>query len=225
MDPLRPDDPLTQEWVLLVFLFALVMHAWTNMSAPRKWRMLFSGVLRRRLGRQAMREDMDLQDRTLIALLLGALAIIALFLYQALLWYGLLEPGSLRYARLVGAGAAVMVAQLVVAHITSTLFMGDGGLAEFVRTTLLFYILLGMVLLPITMLLSYQVMWRGALLWIGVGLAVLILAYRWLRGVLIGLDEGVPLRHIILYLCAAEAVPVLMAYRELQEAAATATNP
>ena len=37
------------------------------------------------------------------------------------------------------------------------------------------------------------------------------LAYRWLRGVWIGLGEGVPLRYIILYFCAAELMPVLLA--------------
>ena len=35
--------------------------------------------------------------------------------------------------------------------------------------------------------------------------------YRWFRAVLIGVGEGVPLRHVFLYLCTAEIVPVAIA--------------
>ena len=218
MDELRAYDPLSADWMAGALLGVLLLLAWTNVSSPRKWRLLVRSLFQERLGRQLMREEMDMQDRTLVGLLLGALCSMALFAYQGLWWEGLLEPGAGRYVRLVSIGAGIMVLQIVVARITATLAGADGGLSEFVHTSLLIYILLGLLLYPVVMLIAYQGSWRPALLVAGGVLAVLLLLYRWVRGLVIGLGEGVKPRYIFLYLCASEAVPLLLVLHQLRAA-------
>ena len=88
MDKLRMLDPLNAEWVTLVLLAAVGLMALINRSSPRKWRLLASSMLQMRLGKQALREEMDLQDRAFIGLLVVAAAVLALFGWQAFMVSG-----------------------------------------------------------------------------------------------------------------------------------------
>jgi hypothetical protein len=65
-------------------------------------------------------------------------------------------------------------------------------------------------LLPVVAVLAYRSEWRHELLWTGMVILALLLLYRWFRGGWLGLSEGVPGRHILLYLCAAEVLPALL---------------
>ena len=50
--------------------------------SQKRRRLLWGATVRARLGRQTLREDIDLQDRTLIALVLVSVLITGLFGYQ-----------------------------------------------------------------------------------------------------------------------------------------------
>ncbi len=87
----------------------------------------------------------------------------------------------------------------------------SAGVEEYLYTGFLIFILTGMAMLPLVVLIAYRSAWRPGLILAGVVVLVLLLLYRWLRGAWIGMGEGVPLRYIILYFCAAELLPVLLA--------------
>jgi hypothetical protein len=86
----------------------------------------------------------------------------------------------------------------------------DGGLAEHIYTGLLLFVLGGLVLLPVVAVVAYRAEWRWSALPVGAVLLLLLLIYRWVRGGWVGWVVGTPLRHIIIYLCAAEILPVLL---------------
>jgi hypothetical protein len=71
--------------------------------------------------------------------------------------------------------------------------------------------MLGLVLLPVVALMAYQPEWRPTLRVAGLLLTGSMLGYRWVRGMLIGVGEGVSPRHVFLYLCTAEMLPVALA--------------
>ncbi len=73
MDVLRGTDPLSGDWMALVVVLATGLLGWINVVAPKKWRLLTGTVFGLRLGRQSMRDEVDLQDRTLVALVLMAM--------------------------------------------------------------------------------------------------------------------------------------------------------
>ena len=83
------------------------------------------------------------------------------------------------------------------------------GVGGYLRRRLLLWSL-GIALLPVVMLAAYWPEWRPGLLWTGLVLSALALLYRWVRGAWMGLGEGVPLRYIFLYLCAAEMLPLAL---------------
>lgn len=207
-DRLRAIDPLSAEWVTFVLLGVAVLLALTNLNSPRKWRLVAQAIFRMRLGRQTLREEIDLQDRTLIGLLVAAAGVIALFTWQALIQAG--GPKVPAYLTLLGAVTGIVIMQALFLKLTAGLMQVDHGLGEFLYTGLLLFILMGAALLPLTVLMAYHPAWRTSAVTLGFAAIALLFLYRWVRGAWIGLGEGVPIRYIFLYLCTAEILPVLL---------------
>lgn len=223
VDHPRAVDPLNAEWVTVVLLAVFALLATTNLSSPRKWRLLTHAMFRMRLGRQALRDEVDLQDRTLLGLLLAAAGITALYAWQMLVVTGGDEVPT--YLGLIGIVAGVLIAQSALLRVVGGVLQVDHGLDEFLYTGLLLFILMGAVLLPITVIIAYHVEWRTGALAVGAVLIGLLFLFRWVRGAWIGVGEGISLRYIILYLCTAEILPVLLVLRASQHPITTLLNP
>lgn len=206
-------DQLDADWIILLIVVIFGVLAWINTASPKKWKLITSSFFAFRLGKQTMREDVDLQDRTLIALLVMSTATIALFVYQALVLRGIIAPGMIAWVRLFSGGLALFALQFTLVRALSFLFHADGGTNEYVRTIVLLWIMLGLMLVPITVLLAlpHRVEWRAWLLWAGLVWVCVAVLFRWLRALAIGTGEGVPLRYIFIYICAAEILPLALA--------------
>jgi len=210
---LRFTDPLSTDWVTTMLLLVFILLAYTNVAAPKKWRLLWGAIFTLRLGKQVMREDVDLQDRTLIGLVFAALIVLALFAYQAVVLLGAPATGLVVFGRTLGLVVLLLVAQVVLLWLVDVLFEVDGGTREYLYTVLLLTVTLGLLLLPVVALMAGQPDWRGVLLPVGGVLAAAYVLYRWFRGVVIGVGSGVPARHVFIYLCTAEILPVALAIR------------
>ncbi|MBL0037306.1 MAG: DUF4271 domain-containing protein [Flavobacteriales bacterium] len=208
---LRINDPLSADWVTGILLLVFVLLAYTNVASPKKWRLLWGSMFTLRLGKQVLREDVDPQDRTLIGLIVAAMVLLALFAYQVAVVSGVPSSGLLLFGRSLLFVVIALIAQVLLLNLVGVLFRSDGGLMEYLYTMLLITIVLGVVLLPVVMLVAYRPGLRFALLPLGGAVVALSVLYRWFRAVLIGVGEGVPLRHVFLYLCTAEIVPVAIA--------------
>lgn len=204
-------DPLGVAWVAAALLGVVLLLAYVNVASPRKWRVLWGSFITLRLGRQVMREDLDLQDRTLIGLLGAALTVLALFAYQLLEGAGAPVHGILLFLQVLGWVVALMVLQVVLVRSVAVLFQADGGTLEYVYTVVIITAMLGLVLLPVVALYAYQPAYRPVLRPLGVALVALFLLYRWVRALVVGVGEGVSPRHVFLYLCTAEILPVALA--------------
>lgn len=202
----RPLDPLASEWVTGLFLLCLIIMTAVQRGAPRKWRVLVQGAFRMRMGRQALRDEVDLQDRNFLGLLFVGILLVALFLWQSA--HILQITASVTYLQLAGIVATGLVAQGLFTRLIAGLARTDTGASEFVFTGALLFTILGLVLFPVVVITAFQPEWRRTLIWVGGGLIGITLVFRWVRGVWIGVGEGIPIRHIILYLCAAEVIPL-----------------
>ncbi|WKZ65312.1 MAG: DUF4271 domain-containing protein [Flavobacteriales bacterium] len=211
----RPEDMLSEEWVTACYLGCLVLIAAINTGSPRKWRVLWQAAFRMRLGRQALREELDAGDRTVLGLLAVAVVAIAMLLWQCAMVFGRAVPPS--FLLCAAAVAAVLAIQSVLLRGLAFLAKADAGAREYRYTGSLLYSALGVALLPLVILSSYRPHWRPALLGGGLALLVMILLYRWVRCLWIGAGEGVPFRYIILYLCGAEILPLLLASQAIGE--------
>ncbi|HRO98767.1 MAG TPA: DUF4271 domain-containing protein [Flavobacteriales bacterium] len=222
-DPLRATDPLSAEWVTVLLLGLFVLLALINAGGSRKWRLLGQTVFRMRLGRQAMREELDLQDRSILGMLVLSIGVIGLFAWQYFQWTRM--PGAPSYMMVLGVAVAVVLAQGLLLRVVGGLFKVDQGVAEHLYTGLLLVVLAGVALLPVVVLMAYRAEYRGTLAPLGLAVVGTLLIYRWVRGTWIGVGEGVPVRYIILYFCAAEILPVLLAISALRPSADLSVHP
>lgn len=218
----RIHDPLSADWVVLVLLALLAQLAWTNVVSPRKWSLILDGAFRARISRRSLREDIDLQDRSMLGLLAALLAGLALFVQQALVLRGSLDAGISGYAGVAVALLLLVFLQVYLLRALSWLFRGDGGLQEYTYALVLNHLVLGAALLPVAVLVAFRPELRPILLPVGGAIAAVVVLLRWGRAVLIGRSAGVPFRHIFLYLCAAEMLPVLFVLRSLQRSGPSA---
>lgn len=205
-DALRVRDPLNAEWVTVVLLFVVVLMALIQFGSPRKWRLLGQSMFSMRLGKQALREEMDLQDRALLGLLVLGTTVLAMFGWQV----QELRGHDTAFLSVAGVVASVVLGYFMLLRFLGGLLRIDLGVQEYVYTGFLLFILAGLAMLPFVVFIAYQPTWRSWGVLGGGGVLGLLLLYRWLRGVWIGLGEGVPFRYIILYFCAAELMPVLL---------------
>lgn len=210
---LRGSDPFTAEWATGVFISCLLILATINLGSPRKWRVLRQAAFRLRLGRQTLRDEVDTSDRNLLGLLAVATASTAMLLWQAGMMMG--AAGVPDFWVVFLGLTALIGAQALLLRITAALALADGGITEYLYTSTLLYAAIGIALLPLVVLIAYHPEWREGLVVAGMTLVAIGLAYRWVRGALMGLSEGVPLRYIFLYLCAAEILPLALALHQL----------
>lgn len=210
----RAIDPLSADWVAGVLLSCMLVLAAIHMGAPRIWRLLRGATFRLRLGRQALREDAEGGNRDLLGLQAVAAGSLGLLLWQAARVLVGASPPAYMYVAL--GTAAVMAGQSAALRLAGWLARADAGIAEFRFTGMLLWIALGIGLLPVLALSAYHPEWRVALLRLGLGALALGFGYRWLRAMAIGMGEGVPLRYVLLYLCAAEILPLALALRALR---------
>ncbi len=206
VDTLRAVDPLAAEWVTVLLLAVVALLALINMSSPRKWRLLGQSMFSMRLGKQALREEMDLQDRAFLGLLLSGTAVLALFGWQVITAGG----GGSSFPLLAATVCGVVLAHYLLLRIVGGVLRSAVGVEEYLYTGFLIFILAGVALLPVVVFTAYRAPWRPGTIVVGSVVLGVLLLYRWLRGAWIGVGEGLPLRYIILYFCAAELMPVLL---------------
>lgn len=214
----RPTDPLGAEWVLLLFVVLIGTLAWVNAISPRKWELLRTSVLRLRLGRQTMREDLNLRDRTLIALLAAGCISMGLFLHQAGVHFGWLRPAWWLAIELMAVLFAAMLAQLLLLRVATIVFRADGGAQEYGFTQVLLLIANGLVLVPLDLLMACWPSLRTEMLLAGMLLTGVLLVLRWVRAVAIGNGSGTGRGYVFLYLCALEILPFALLISSLQQA-------
>ncbi|MBP8822387.1 MAG: DUF4271 domain-containing protein [Flavobacteriales bacterium] len=219
MDELRATDGLAPDWLAAILLLAVGVLAWVNMVSPRQWVVLARSFGALRLGRHRLREELDMRDRTLTGLALMSTLVVALFVHQVLLYHGRVGAGPQDYLLTLLVVAGALLAQLAVLQAVRWLPEQDGGLKEYLYTTIVFQVVLGLLLLPVATLMAFpaQVIWRQPV-WI-TGMAVLasMVLFRWVRAVAVGVGSGAPLRYILLYLCALEILPAALVLEQLRD--------
>ncbi|MBL7983580.1 MAG: hypothetical protein JNM91_01215, partial [Flavobacteriales bacterium] len=125
MDESRALDPLAVDWTLAILLVSIALLGWINLVSPRKWPLIVRSVFSYRLGRQSLRDELDLQDRSLISLLIMACGVSALFATQVAVLSGGAENSFLLWLRMFGTVVGVVVVQVMVLRSMAVLFQGD----------------------------------------------------------------------------------------------------
>ncbi|MCB0795730.1 MAG: DUF4271 domain-containing protein [Flavobacteriales bacterium] len=211
MGTLRAEDFLRSDGITLLLVLVLAGAAWLSSSAPRKWRAILKGLFRMRLSPQMMREDLDLRQRSSLAAFFLSTVLIAVFFRQAMVEQGSDRMGPWGFLGLLGLLLLVVLVHVLLIKGLGAFFKGDGGATEYVSTLLLLLTVNGWTLFPVIVLATYLPGLRTEMMVLGMVLTMALLVFRWFRALWVGRDEGLQFRFILLYLCAAEIGPILIA--------------
>ncbi|MDQ3112319.1 MAG: DUF4271 domain-containing protein [Bacteroidota bacterium] len=195
---------------LLFFSFTLIVIL--RVFDYRKLALLFNGFFRASSVSVMYREEYSLTSRISLLLLVNYLLVFPLFIWQVMGHFGAVREGLSGFAMISGLIFCAYFVKIISTRMLGNIFEVKEASSEYVYNILLFNKTTGLILFPVCLLLAYaRQIPPEILIWSGIVSWCLILVYRLLRVVLIGLsNSSVSFFYIILYLCTLEIIPFVV---------------
>ena len=208
---------LSEDWMILVFLFTLVSLAYTRRVHPARIFRLWSSMWNVRTMRQSIREEPNTPRANL-------LFNTVFYLQTALLLYGainLFRPevnfrGITYYLILVGVVFGVYLIKLIGLRAIGLLGDGDFSLSEYEYRIFLTNRLVGLLFFPLGLSMVYfPINYAESIIWISGITSVFVIIYRTIRALLTALETGVTPFYILFYICTLEFLPFALCVKWL----------
>jgi hypothetical protein len=206
---LRHAVNLSEDWMIVIFLFSLLGIAYNRRVHPARILRLWKGMWNVRSMRQSMREDPN-TPRSNLLFNITYYANTALIAYAAVKLYRpeLSIQGVTLYAILIAVLFGVYFLKQITIYAVGLLSDGDFSLDEYGYHVFLTNRLLGLILFPMAALIVYFPIYQAEyILLAGVGIAISFIAYRIIRSLLTALESGVTPFYILFYICTLEILP------------------
>lgn len=199
-------------WGAAILFFSFTLIVILRVFDYRKLMLLFNGFIRASSVSAMYREEYSFTSRISVLLLFNYLLILPLFIWQAAGYFGAVRDGLGGFLTISGILFAAYFVKIVSTKILGNIFEVKEASSEYVYNILLFNKTIGLLLFPICLLLAYaRQIPPEILIWTGIVSWCLILIYRTLRIVLIGMsNSSVSFFYIILYLCTLEIIPFIV---------------
>lgn len=209
---------LSEDWMILIFLFALVSLAYTRALYPARLERLWKSTWNVRALHQTIREEPNTPRASLLFNISFYLTF-SLILFLVIKYYGH-EPlgysGLGFYLLILGAVVTVYLLKTIGIHVVQILADGDFGLMEYKYNVFLINRMIGLMLVPFALYIAYAptTSVRPAL-WAALGVCVVMIVYRIMRGLVNALSMGVPPFYIFFYICTLEILPFAVCCKAL----------
>jgi len=215
---LRTPVNLSEDWMILVFLFALVSLAYTRRLYPARLARLWKSTWNVRALRQAIREEPNTPRASLLFNISFYLTF-SLVIFLVIKYWGI-QPlgysGILLYIILLGAIAGIYLLKTLGIRLVQIMADGDFGLAEYEYNVFLMNRMIGIVLLPFALFMAYApTVEIKPVIYTVLVLCGLMIFYRMIRGLINALSEGVPAFYILFYICTLEILPLAVCFKAL----------
>ena len=215
---LRTPVNLSEDWMILVFLFAIVALAYTRRLYPARLARLWKSTWNVRALRQAIREEPNTPRASLLFnvsfYLIFSLVLFLLIKYSGIKPLG--YSGLLLYIVLLACVAVIYLIKTVGIRLVQMMADGDFGLTEYEYNVFLVNRMIGLALFPFALLLAYYPLSNIQLIFnIAIGLIILMVVYRMVRGLLNALSQGVPPFYILFYICTLEILPLAVCIKAI----------
>lgn len=215
---LRPAINMSEDWMILVLLFALVTIAYTRTNYPMRLSRLWGSVWNVRIMRQAIREEPNTPRANLLFnvsfFLTGSLLIYLIVKFFGVHPFG--ASGIMSYLIICAGLLSAYGVKVLGMRCVMLLADGDFGLSEYEYNVFLINRMIGLMLLPVLIVLIYSPLYMSGYVLMGaIAIFGVMVAYRMLRGVLNASLSGVPMFYIFFYICTLEILPVLVCIKAL----------
>lgn len=201
-------------WPAIFLFIALALLVFARVSEPKKLLRVFTAFYSIQASKQLQREDYKIGKRLFILLLGVFLISLSFLIYLINNYFGLVLQswsGFGQFAVFAGVVAAAYTVKYIFSLVLGYIINASDLIKEYIFNVSVFNQVAGIVLFPfiIAMLFSkYQVEW---FLYPAIVIFLSFYAFRFVRGFIIsGMERGVGLLYIFLYLCALEILPLLV---------------
>lgn len=212
----KPQLHLTQyDFGVTALLFiAFLIFVWLYISNTKRLKHVIRSFYINRFANQLLREEFSLVNRVSVFLSIIFILVLTLFAGEIFTYYGWFKTYGYGYLLLV---ISLTIIVFYAIKITSIRFLGlvfktTKESLEYVMTVVLFENTLGLFLLPVVIGLMFVKQASPEIfIYIGIGIILLFLLVRLIRGLMIGLNSPrISKFYLFLYLCALELLPLIV---------------
>ncbi len=215
---LRTPVNLSEDWMILIFLFAVVSVAYTRRLYPARLARLWKSTWNVRALRQTIREEPN-TPRASWLFNISFYLIFSLVIFLIVKYAGL-QPlgysGILLYIILLVGVAGIYLLKAIGIRLVQVLADGDFGLSEYEYNVFLINRMIGLILLPFALFMAYAPTAEiKPVFYTVTAICGLMIAYRMIRGLINALMQGVPPFYIFFYICTLEILPLAVCIKAL----------
>lgn len=210
---MRPAVNLSEDWMILVFLFTLVTIAYTRRFHPQRILRLWNSTWNVRILRQAIREEPN-TPRANLLFNLSFYILTSLIAYMAVVYFHAAPFGLHGFTLFISIlGCVLLIYGIKMLGIRAVQLVADGdfGLSEYEYNVFLINRVIGLFLFPLTLFLAYAPL---TLAEPSIQASLIVYAcmviYRIFRGFLTAANSGVPVFYIFFYICTLEILPLMV---------------
>jgi hypothetical protein len=219
VQPLEATSQQQSTWAFWFILAGFFILTLTRFYYEKRLKLIGTAIFKRSAALQLIRESPIHGHQSFMPLLGIYIISLTLLIYQTIeITSGTSEGLSslLLFAGFLGAYIVVFLLKILVIWLISIIFKNPGTAAEYIQNILIFNLVLGIILLPLLLIMTFTL--RDITLYIAFGIALMLMALRFIRGIAIGLsDTNFSLIHLFLYLCTLEILPLAFAAKFLSK--------
>lgn len=201
-------------WPFILILFLSVSALYVRAKKPNSWSLIFKSTYNSRATNQLMREENIMENSH------SAILVFVFFLSFALLLFNLQEYTKftffytyppLIFISILFSLFAIYVGKVALLYLLQLIFEQKELFEEYVIVFMNINIVLGIYLLPISLMYVYSInVSDRALLSISLVFLATSLLLRYIRIFDLGLRRKIKWYNIILYLCTLEILPIIL---------------
>jgi hypothetical protein len=215
----KPRIEQSTDWITFILIACLLVFAWIRTTYPKRLIQIFRAAAQPHFVNQLEREGNLFRERISLGLGLVYFTSMALFIFLLFREFSGI-PSGLRNIEFM----AVILGGLMTYHLLKAIAISGTGFIfrtgessrQYQLNTLIFNLIIGIILFPVTILAFY---WDATpFLILGLVVSGILMVYRLIRGVMSGLEQrNFNLFYLFLYLCTLEILPLLLLYKAAQQ--------
>jgi hypothetical protein len=210
-----PSNKEGTDWIFFTLLISCTAFIWVKVFYRKIFVQIVAAFFNNRITNQIVRDENILVQKASVLLTIIFNLVASLFLYKISLYFDwnpdYLGSGFNRFLVFAFGVSFIYTIKLLTLKLVGGIFKIDKGIAVYIFNIFLINNLLGIVLLPLMVFISFSGLYVFYAIYIGLALTAISLLYRIVRGWLIGLTySGFSVFYLFLYLCALEIAPLVV---------------
>jgi hypothetical protein len=214
---IRERNAGTNDWLLGIFLFLVILFVWIRVFYSKFFGMLASALVSFHISNKLFQERNVLLHRVSIVLDFIYLIVFSIFLFEVVHFKGLAGSamtGMRLFLVLMNIVMLYALLRMLMLRFMDFLFISRSLFAEYLHNTFVVNKGMGILLFPVVIMAHY-LPYRVAPIMLILGMIIVLAGFFWkmIRSYQIIIRRDILLFYMILYLCTLEILPLLLGFK------------